>query len=901
MLRAGLSAGYLLAYCMKKIFLVLAFTSAGQLVSAQNQGGPPAGARPGGSPAGGAPRQLATGAPQPQQGSGRITGTVTDAATKKPVPYATVVLLNPATGKPADGTAADERGKFTMTGVAAGTYTLQISFLGYKSVDKAGVVITEAGNTVAVGTVALASSAQALKEVVVQGQRSLIEERVDRTVYNAEQDQTTRGGDATDVLKRVPMLTVDLDGNVSLRGNSNVRVLINNKPSTITASSISDALRQIPADEIKSVEVITSPSAKYDAEGSGGIINIVTKKNNLEGKTLSIDTSVGNRGSNLGLNGSYRVGRMGFSLGGWGRSGYNVPGTFSNDQETYGGSGTLASTTSQQASTRRNDVFGRYTLGWDFDINKYNSVSASVRYGLRSGTNYQDNLLTRSDFYTTAGDIARQTGDTRNVRTNDNSNNVDVSLGYTHTTETPQQELSFLGVYSRNNRNNDFTNNITDLLDTAPGASLFPYRLKNLNDSYDQELTLQLDYQTPIGDKQILEFGAKDIMRRANSDYTYLRAAGDNLFEPLTNAGLNNQFNYDQNVAAAYAAYTLSFLKQYTLKAGARYEYTTINAKFASTDTETEIPSYGVLVPSFNLSRKLASGNTLKAAYNRRIQRPSLRFLNPNVQASNTRNATQGNPVLDPEYTNNYELGYNTFVKNILMNMSVFVRNTTGSIQSVRRPATADEIVRYQLSEGAIFTNFDNIGQENAYGGSLFLNAKIGTKFTLNGGPDFYYATLRNNVSDANYNASNEGFVVSGRLFGTYNLTDKWSLQAFGFARGREVQLQGYQSGFGVYSLSVRREFAEKRGSIGFGAENFFSPKIPIRTEFTSPLLVQNSENIPNRLNFKLNFSYRIGKLSVADSKPRRRRNAGNDDLKEGGDADPGSTPAPQPTGGGRP
>ncbi|MBO0356492.1 TonB-dependent receptor [Hymenobacter sp. BT186] len=885
---------------MKKILLALAFTSAGQLVFAQNQGGPPAGTRPaGGPPAGGAPRQLATGAPQPQQGSGRITGTVTDAATKKPVPYATVVLLNPATGKPADGTAADERGKFTMTGVAAGTYTVQISFLGYKSVDKTGITITDAGNTVALGTVALASSAQALKEVVVEGQRSLIEERVDRTVYNAEQDQTTRGGDATDVLKRVPQLTVDLDGNVTLRGNSNVRVLINNKPSTITASSISDALRQIPADEIKSVEVITSPSAKYDAEGSGGIINIVTKKNNLEGKTLSIDTSVGNRGSNLGLNGSIRTGRMGFSLGGWGRAGYNVPGTFSNDQQTYGESGGLISTTSQQASTRRNDVFGRYTLGWDFDINKYNSLAASVRYGLRNGTNYQDDLLTRSDFYGVSGALLRQTGDTRNVRTNDKSNNVDVSLGYTHTTETPQQELSFLGVYSRNNRNNDFTNTITDLLDTAPGASVSPYRLKNLNDSYDQELTLQLDYQTPIGDKQILEVGAKDIMRQANSDYTYLRAEGDNLFEPLTNAGLNNQFNYDQNVAAAYAAYTLNFLKQYTLKAGARYEYTTINAKFANTDTETEIPSYGVLVPSFNLSRRLASGNTLKAAYNRRIQRPSLRFLNPNVQASNTRNATQGNPVLDPEYTNNYELGYNTAIKNVLLNMSAFVRNTTGSIQSVRRPATPDEIVRYELSEGAIFTTFDNIGQENAYGGSLFVNAKIGTKFTLNGGPDFYYAVLRNNVSDVNYNARNKGFVISGRVFGTYNLTDKWSLQAFTFARGREVQLQGYQSGFGVYSLSVRREFAEKRGSIGFGAENFFSPKIPIRTEFTSPLLVQNSENIPNRLNFKINFSYRIGKLSVADAKPRRRRNAGNDDLKEGGDADPGSTPAPQPTGGG--
>ncbi|WP_243900099.1 TonB-dependent receptor domain-containing protein [Hymenobacter defluvii] len=851
----------------------------------------------GSRPMGAAP----AGATKAAAADARITGTVVDAGTKKPVPFATVALIDTSTGKPIDGAACDDAGKFTISGVAAGSYQLQFSFIGYKTVEKP---ITVGSGNLNVGTVSLVSATQQLAEVRVEGQRSLIEEKVDRTVYNAEQDQTTRGGDATDVLKRVPLLTVDLDGNVSLRGNQNVRVLINNKPSTITASSISDALKQIPADEIKSVEVITSPSAKYDAEGSGGIINIVTKKNNLQGKTLSIDTSVGNRSSNLGLNGGYRVGRMGFSLGGWGRTSYNTPGSFSNDQQTFNESGALASTTRQQADTRSNNTFGRYTLGWDFDINKYNSLAASVRYGLRSGVDYQDDLLTRSEFYGESGAILRRTGDTRNVRTNDKSNNVDLSLGYTHTTDKPQQEFSFLGVYSRNNRNNDFTNTITDIINTTSGASTTPYRLKNLNENYNEELTVQADYQTPIGDKQLVEFGVKDIMRKVNSDYTYLRAEGlsEGAFVPLENAGLNNVFDYKQNVAAAYAAYTLSFLKQYTLKAGARYEYTTIDATFANEATDTtNIPSYGVLVPSVNLSRKLANGNVIKAAYNRRIQRPSLRYLNPNVQASNTRSPSQGNPTLDPEYTNNYELGYSTFIKNILLNMSVFARNTTGSIQAVRRPATQQEIESYNLSPGAIFTTYDNIGQENAYGGSLFVNAKIGNKFTLNGGPDFYYAVLRNNVDDRIYNASNEGFVISGRLFGTYNLNDNWSLQAFGFARGRQVQLQGYQSGFGVYSLSIRREFAEKRGSIGLGAENFFSPKIPIRTEFTSPLLVQNSENIPNRLNFKVNFSYRIGKLSVADAQPRRRRRSvNNDDLKEGGEgADPSTTPAPQPAGGG--
>ena len=291
------------------------------------------------------------------KGTGKISGTILEASTRKPVPFASIALLDPGTGKPVDGTSADEKGQFSIRGIGPGTYSVSISFLGYKTLEKTNVALTEKNNDVQLGTLELAAEATQLKEVTVTGQRALIEERVDRTVYNAENDQTTRGGDATDVLKRVPMLSVDLDGNVSLRGSSNIRVLINNKPSTIAANSVADALKQIPADQIKSVEVITSPSAKYDAEGSGGIINIITKKNALQGATLNVDASAGTRGSNLGLNGSYRKGKMGFSLGGFGRAGYNIVGNYHNTQQTN------QVLTLQQADSRTQMLMGRYTLG----------------------------------------------------------------------------------------------------------------------------------------------------------------------------------------------------------------------------------------------------------------------------------------------------------------------------------------------------------------------------------------------------------------------------------------------------------------------------------------------------------------------------------------------------------
>ena len=268
------------------------------------------------------------------KGNGSIAGTVLDAGSQQPVGFATITLADPASGKVLDGTLCDDKGKFKINNIGAGTYRVIVSFIGYESRNIDNVRLAANNSDVNLGALKINSSAVALKEVEVTGQRALIEEKVDRTVYNAENDATNRGGDATDVLRKVPSLSVDLDGNVTLRGSQNIRVLINNRPSTIAAGSVADALKQIPSDMIKSVEVITSPSAKYDAEGSGGIINIITKKNNLQGFSLNIDGSAGLRGSNLGLNGSYRVGKMGFSLGGHGRGNYNTPGIYNNRQVT---------------------------------------------------------------------------------------------------------------------------------------------------------------------------------------------------------------------------------------------------------------------------------------------------------------------------------------------------------------------------------------------------------------------------------------------------------------------------------------------------------------------------------------------------------------------------------------
>lgn len=794
----------------------------------------------------------------------QITGKVLD-NNQNPVSYASVILVQGDTDRNVAGAVADDDGEFFITGFKDGSYRLRVSFMGYTTSDPIDIEVTPSKNYINLGTILLKEESVALQEVVVQGQRQLIEEKVDRTIYNAENDLTTVGGDASDVLRRVPMLSVDLDGNVSMRGSSNILVLIDGRQSAIVANNIAEALKQIPAEEIKSVEVITSPSAKYDAEGTGGVINIITKKNKLQGVSLNINSSAGIRGSNLGANASLKKGKMGWNLGGFGRSGYNILGGFENEQTLLDPSGNNTRIL-QSASTRNNMLFGRYNLGWDYDINKYNFLTASLSVGVRNMRNRQNGLIT--DTYREQQLLSSLL---RDVNVDNLSNSVDFNFNYTKTFEKPQKEFAISTLYSRNNLTNDFTNSLYN-----SSFDEIVYRVRNDNAGINEEFTVQLDYVTPLGSgsNQILEYGAKNILRKAISDFAYFEADGaDAPFVQNENINFSNEFNYDQNVTAGYLSYTQGFLENYTLKAGLRYEYTTIQADFKNSELPAEIPDYGVFVPSVNIGRKLGNGNMLKGAYNRRIQRPSLNFLNPNIQAANPLQITQGNPVLDPELTDNYEMSYSTFIKGSSLNFTSYYRNTTGSIQPLRTVQDDD----------VIFTTFENIGREQAYGLSVFSNVNVSGKFSINGSVDTYYAKLDNGLEDPMYAAQNEGFVVSGRLFGNYTLPKDWQIQLFSFYRGRTVQLQGTAGGFGIYSLSFNKQFNEKRGSIGFGAENFFTTEFRIRNELQTPTIMQQSITSLRNMNFKINFSYRIGKLSVDGGQRKKKRGVTNEDLKQEG------------------
>jgi outer membrane receptor protein involved in Fe transport len=811
----------------------------------------------------------------------KIKGTIIDGTDgKTPIEFATVALQNKTTNKVIDGATTDAKGEFVISNVAEGAYKIVISFVGFSDKTLENITVTS-GKVLDLGVIKLTSSNKTLDEVTVTSQKSLIEEKVDRTIYNADRDLSAKGGDAADVLRKVPLLSVDLEGNVSIRGSSNIKVLINNKPSTIMASSVADALKQIPADMIKTVEVITSPSAKYDAEGATGIINIITKKNDLQGYFLNVDLGTGNRSSMLGLQGSLRQGKFGATLGGHGRAMYNKATTDMTQSTTLKG---ITTTTTQFADAFDNPLHGRYNLGLDYDIDKNQSLSGGVRFGVRNMTRRQDQLTT------IVPDISKPVTllQNRYIDTKDLSNSVDVNVDYIHIYK-PQQELSISTQYSRN----DLTNNFFS--DNLSAAGVKQSSFKNINLNLNQEGTFQIDYQTPLSTNQMVEFGGKGIYRQVNSNFDYLVSPtpnGDYVADPKRAKGL---LDYTQKIGGLYTAYTFSTKKKYNFKAGLRYEYTDINAVDEKNKAFNILP-YGILVPSVNISKSLKEGTTLKLGYSRRIQRPGLQQLNPNFNIANPQSISVGNPSLTPEFTNNVELGMSTRFKQTFINISLFGNQTDNGIMQIRS---------IYDSTGAIITRFENIGKQKNVGLNFFGNVYLTPKWTVNGGFDVAYNMMEGLVTNEkglSTQASNSGFSGGGRLMSTLTLKDGWAIQGFGGMHGARVQLQGTSGGFAMYSVGFRKDFKNKKGSIGLAGENFLQKAVVVRSTLKSDYLSQNSVMNLYNSGVRINLAYKFGKMGFEQKK--KTRSVKNDDLKDGGDGgggDAGGGAQPQGGGGGRP
>jgi len=789
-------------------------------------------------------------------GTGQLRGNVQDAATQKPVEYATVILL-PATGTaPVASTTCDDQGRFELKKLPAGTYRLQLSFVGYAPRIENVTVTDQAAS---LGTLTLTAAAQKLGEVTVTGQRALVESKPDRLIYNAEQDATNAGGTAADVLRKTPLLNVDVEGNVQLRGTSNVRILINNKPSAMLAGNLADALKQIPADQIKSIEVVTSPSARYDAEGSGGVINIVLKKNSLQGTNGSVGANAGNR--NQGLNGSLNVrrGKLGVNtrLNGYYNS-YPYRSSTSRTDFTPAGNGQLRQETSSKSAS--SGGYGQVELTYD--------PSALHSFTLSANSNLYQSNSPQALLNSYAGLPGRDTLYTRDIQQRYMGRNYDFNAGYTRTfgPEHPRREWSALAQHTRSSNNGRYE--LAQYHAAAIEGGPLEYQERSDNLARNLETTLQTDYIHPFSEKNTLETGAKAILRQVSSDYSLDTLLQARQVDFAHSPRRSNAFDYRQNVQALYGTYNLAAGKKYALSLGTRLERTAIEGEFSGVQSGFSNSYFNVL-PSVSATRTLKEpGHTLRLSFSRRIQRPNIYYLNPYVNQSSPNNVSYGNPTLSPELTNSYELTYSTFGNKTSLNASGYVRYTGNSIE--RYNLYNETLARTESTYGNLATNA-------TYGVSLYGSLKPVTTVNVSSNITLNY----NRLASVALDRTTSQLTLNMSLNSSWKIGKLYTLQGFGGFGTAGVQLQSRYSGYGYYSLAVKRTLLQDKADLALNASNFLQPGREFRSVTTTDQFTSTSISYQYQRAVRLSFNYRFGKLDANGG--RQRRSIRNDDSKGGG------------------
>lgn len=794
---------------------------------------------------------------------GRISGKVIDSLTKKPIDYATITIYRSGDKAPLNGSVTDEKGEFKLDNIATGNYKITVSFIGYVTRTFESVETTLRKPDHDLGEIIIAPSGRSLNEVSVVGEVPLIENKIDKIVYNAEKDITAAGGNATDLLRKVPLLSVDMDGNVSLRGSQNVKVLINGKPSGAMANNLADVLKSIPSDQIKNVEVITSPSAKYDAEGSAGIINIITKKKDVQGVSGSVSGGLGSRQNNGNANLNVKHNRLSVT----GNFGINSgwPQTVRSEFNSQNLDRQTASSSIGENESKR--LFYNTSGNVNYDFNNFSSFSSSIRLN-KGGFNGEGS---------SANVNTSPLSGTVNYAANSSNKNkfggFDWNGDFLHKFKKEGEELSIAGQWSHGKSSTDYTNIYT---------AFTPSQIADNNGTND-EFTAQTDYTLPLSELFKLETGVKGIFRdiASTSNFYTPNAGGEFVFDALT----SNVYDYNQKVYSGYGVFSVNFNKTLAMQLGGRIENTQIDGKPANSASGATPYSntYTNFIPSFVISKTFNRINTIKLSYNKRIQRPSLQFLNPFLNKSNFLNQTEGNPTLSPEIAQTVEFNYSTFIKSSVINASVYYKYTDNIIESYVQTVSDSTFVNGAQQVSLVSrTKFDNIGNNNSFGASLFGSTTL-----------FKILTIRASINMSTYkpqtNAQFEQQTVNsgtylnynGNLGGTLKFKNGLGVESFMFTNSPRRTFQGTNPSFSIWVIGLKQEILKKRGSIGLNVVEPFNKFKNFDSKINTGSLIQSSINSVPFRSFGVNFSWNFGKLNF-NPQPKKKRGVNNDDMKQG-------------------
>lgn len=761
-----------------------------------------------------------------------VKGKVVYKNSKKPLEYSTITFINPKTKKNVGGGITDVKGLFSID-IPAGKYNIAVEFIGFKPMSIENKQISKNTN---LGIFELEEDINMLESATVTAEKTSVELKLDKKIYNIGRDLTLSGGNVEDVLDNIPSVTVDEDGNIALRGNDNVRILINGKPSGLAGINSSDGLKQLPAESIEKVEIITSPSARYDAEGTAGILNIILKRSKLQGLNGSITANAGNPFS-TGLSASlnYRLGDVNIFTTSSYRNGERE-GNSENLTQYFNKAKNNAGELIDNPDTYLNEYndFIRKNknintnVGLEWYINNSTSITISSLYRNGKGNN---SIMNKISQFNDINELLSKS--LRNEEDKRDDKSLEHTFNFTKNFNKDGHKLTADFVYSDNKdfkdgsiSNNDIKN---ELITT---------------DETQKRILAQTDYVLPINDNSQFEFGYKGNFVNTNTDYKVSIWNGSDF---TIDDNISNIFDYKQNIQSLYTQFG-SKLGKLTYLLGLRYEFTelTINNDYKK--------NYGGIFPTINLNYYLTEKQSISLAYARRLRRPYSRFINPFPSRSSMYNISKGNEKLDPTYSGTFDIGYLGQFDKFTFTSSLYYQHSKDVFTFISIE-TGDKVIVDNREVPIVMRTPINLSTSDRYGFEFNANYNPIRKWRMDANLNIYKYATKGNYNNTIYDA--EDFSWSFRFTNKLTLPLDINWQTRFMYRGGSKDAQNSRNGFLSMDMSLSKDFWQQKASITLNVRDVLNTRKFSSTTITPTFYKESSFRMGTR-SINISFTYRF-------------------------------------------
>lgn len=818
--------------------------------------------------------QLLT-AQQKESTSFQIQGILLDSITRQGEPYATIkVARKESPQKAVKMLVSDMNGKFKERVPGSGSFLLIITSVGRTTITRP-FTASQGEKLIDFGTMLVSDASNELGQIEVVAQKPLVKADVDKIEYNIQDDPDSQSNSLLEMLRKVPLVTVDGEDNIKVNGSSSFKVYVNGRPNNMMSNNPTEVLKSMPANSIKHIEVITNPGPKYDAEGVGGILNIVTVGSGMEGYTATFSGNVSNNGGGGSLFSTVQKGKLTVSAR------YNYD--YSKQPKSHsGGTRTTlperltehSSDVLYENSNKGNHRFHAGSLEASYEIDTLRLVSMS--FGLWGGGYRGDRDGHQLGSHPSLGELYEYA---TVGRTKNSWFSIDGGIDYQRLFHTKNRMLTFSYKINTNpSTSDDYTDYVNKT--AVPEWEDFIHRLTNLHTDGKQhttEHTFQVDYTTPIGKLHTIEGGVKYILRdNAADNDRYEQTSDSPEADYAFDEEYSSHYKHQNDILAAYLGYGLKW-KKLSGRLGLRYEFTHQEVKYLLGKGEDFQKDFNDLVPSASIGYQLTDLSNLRLGYNMRIYRPGIWYLNPYLDDSNPSNLSQGNPNLNSEKSHNLNLSYSNFTQKFNLNVGIHYSFTNNSIEHVNTLMQDTEIPGLQNPTGkeVLYSTYYNMGKNRTVGlnGYVNWNATSNTRLYLNINGSYVYIKGAENLK-------NDGWTMFAFGGIQQTLPKDWRISLNLMGQTPWIMLQGKGSRFFDYSLSVNKSFLKKRLTLSAYASNFFKKYKRNSSHLEDVNFVQDSYNRYTRQRFGFSISYRIGELKASVKKAAR--SISNDDVKGG-------------------